>query len=259
MRILLPLAVLFAATPAAARDACFERPGQTTPPCTVEPGKLAVEVELVGWQLSRDEDVREDQVDVANTSLRIGVADHAEVAVAWTPYRHLRTRDRRTGASTRAGGVGDVTLAAKRSFGDADAPVAALRGYVTLPVGREGVGQGDWSAGVQVPLSFDLNDRVSLALTPEADAAADQDGHGRHLAWGSAVGVGLTLSERVSLGADLLWLRDDDPAGHTTQATAELSLAAMLGDNAQVDAGVVAGLNRDSPDVAVLVGFSWRR
>ena len=90
------------------------------------------------------------------------------------------------------------------------------------------------------------------------DAAVDGDGDGRHLAYGSVVGIGFGLSDAVSMSAELSLTRDRDPAGHATEALAGLSSGWQIDADSQWDVGVHAGLNRDSPDVRLYVGFARR-
>ena len=90
------------------------------------------------------------------------------------------------------------------------------------------------------------------------DAAADVDGSGRHLAYGTAGGIGYALTKAVTLTAELAAYRDDDPAGHSTTTLASLSVAWQPSDDLQLDAGGVAGLNHNSPDAELYVGVSER-
>ena len=146
----------------------------------------------------------------------------------------------------------------KRSFGNSDAPLFAIKAYATLPVGHAPSGLGDWSAGMLVPVSLPLTDTVQLALTPEIDAAANGSGDGHHLAFGGAAGLGFKLLKTVSFGTDIRLLRDNDPSGSATKATAGMSIAAQSGDNLQFDTGSNVGLNSNSPDVEIYVGISKR-
>ena len=250
--------LLFWSHPAAANDLCPERPGQTTPPCIVEPGQIILETSVADWSLQRSPGNGVDTVTVGQSTLRIGIAKHAEVTIGWTPFALADARDKATGLLDRRSGPGDVTLAVKHNFGGGSSPPFAVKVFATLPVGRAPSGLGDWSAGMLVPLSLPLTDAIQLALTPEIDAAANSSGKGRHLALGSAVGIGFKLSNKISLGSDIRILRDDDPSGSATKATAGLSIAVQSGDNLQYDIGSNVGLNSNSPDVELYFGIAKR-
>lgn len=258
------LVALLAAVPAWAqekeRDYCPERPGLNTPPCIVDKGHVSVETALADWTLDDQSDQRTDTILIGDTKLRIGLTDTIEAQVGWTPYGHVRQRDKTTGLVDRADAVGDVTLGAKISLvnPDGDKMSVALLPYVSLPVGRSPVGAGDWGAGVLVPLNFSLTDKLSLAATPEVDAAVDEDGSGRHLAYSGTAGLAFKLSDAVTLTGEGQVLRGDDPSGHTTQALAALSLGWMVRKSLQLDLFGAAGLNRDAPDVEVYAGISRR-
>ena len=255
--------LVLAAWPAAAqndREPCFDRPGLGTPPCTVTPGKLVAELGLGDWTLDRTPDTRTDTVVVGDALARIGVAEHAEVRIGWTAFGHERERDRATGAVDKSSGVGDVTLAVNRNLAhpDGSGTSVSVLPYVTVPTGGSTIGAGDWGTGVLIPASFELSHAVALTLTPEIDAAVDQDRHGRHLAYGSVVGLSFSLSDAVSAGTEVQVIRDRDPVEHTTQELAGLSLGWQPGGDVQLDAGTNLGLNHATPDVQVYLGVSRR-
>jgi hypothetical protein len=242
------------------RDYCSDRPGIGTPACTMAPGRVSIEVGLGDWSLDRDATTREDRFQAADLLLRYGVADHAEVQIGWTSLGFTRTRDRATGAVEHASGTGDVTLALRRNLVSPDGSglSVAVMPSVTLPVGRQPAGAGDWGAGVLVPLSYELSDTWSLVTTTEIDAAVDEDGHGRHLAFGEVVGASAKLGETVTATAEYQILADRDPQGHGTSHLSGLSFGWQPTDNFQIDAGTNVGLNHNAPDVEVYFGVSRR-
>ncbi len=254
------LLVIPAAAQAQDRGYCPTRPGLGTTPCTIAPGRVSVETALTDWTLSQDSTQRSDTVLIGDTFVRLGLTDTIEAQVGWTPFGHVRIRDKLAGTIDSANRVGDVTLGFKANLHDPDGSgiSAAVQPFVTLPVGRAPLGAGDWGAGVVVPVTFDLSDKINFATTTEADAAVDQDGHGRHFAASETLGLGFKLSKSLSASIEGQLLRDQDPSGATTQALASLSLAWAAKDNLQFDVGGVAGLNRDAPDVELYIGVSRR-
>ena len=89
-------------------------------------------------------------------------------------------------------------------------------------------------------------------------AAADQDGNGRHVAYSGAAALGYKVSDAVSVGGELWAQRDDDPAGHQTLATADLTLAWQPGKDWQLDLSSYAGLTRATPDIELIAGVTRR-
>lgn len=252
------LAAVAAPATAQERELCTERPGLGTPPCTVAPGRVQVETALVDWTLDRGAGARSDTILFADTVVRVGVGERAEVQLGWTPAGY--SRERAGAAVDRTTRVGDVMLGAKLSLASPDGSgfSAALLPQVSLPIGRRPIGAGDWSTRLLVPVSYDLSDAVQFQASPEVDAAVDEDGRGRHLAYGGTVGLDFTLSDAFETALELQAVRDRDPGGHATHAYGALSLAWKATRALQFDVGANLGLNHASDDVELYAGISRR-
>jgi hypothetical protein len=242
------------------RPLCADRPGLGTPACTIDKGHAIVELGALDWTLERDSTTRSDTISSGDLLVRYGLADTLEVQLGWTAFGHVRTRDRASGAISRSSGTGDVTLALRQNLSNPDGSgfSAALMPFATLPTGGKTTGAGDWGAGVMLPLSYELSDKIGIAATPRVEAAVDADGHGRHLAYGSVVGLSASLTEKLDAALEFQATRDDDPTGHSTELLSSLSLAWQPKDNLQFDVGAVAGLNANSPDLELYVGIAHR-
>ena len=262
MKIASALAALFLAVPAAAqgkpRDYCPARPGLGSPACTMDAGRVSVETSLADWTLDKQGGDRTDTVLIGDTLVRIGLTDNLEAQVGWTPVGLVR--DRSNGVVSRATRVGDMTLGLKANLASPDGSglAVAVQPFVTLPMGKSPVGAGDWGAGVVVPVTYDLSQTVNVQFVPEVDAAVNGSGRGRHFAVSAVVGLGIQLSDRLSVELENQITRDDDPAGRTTQDLAALSFAYKAADNLQFDVGAVAGISRNAPDIELLAGISRR-
>ncbi|WP_375271450.1 transporter [Sphingomonas sp.] len=264
LALILTPALLLAALPAAAQDAplCSDRPGKATPSCVVAPGTVQVETSAVDWTRDEAGGVRSDTLLFADTLLRYGVGGDTEVRVGFTPYVRARTH---TGAGgTRSvsvdDGFGDVGLSLKHRFvdgGDRGVSIAALP-FVILPVGSDAVSAGTVSAGLTLPVDIPLPGGWSLNATPTIAAAADGDGDGRHLTYGNVLALSHSLTTNLGATAEFFVQRDRDPAGHSTQATADFLLAWSPLANWQFDVSTYVGLNRTTPDVELIGGFTRR-
>jgi len=241
------------------REFCADRPGLGTPSCTVDAGHVVVEAGAVDWTLDRDSETRTDTLQAGNLLLRAGLTKTLEAQIGWTAFGHVRERDA-AGAVTRTSGVGDIRVALRQNLASPDGSgfSAAVMPYATLPVGGAAIGAGDWAAGLIAPVHFDLTDKVGLSLTPQVEAAVDEDRHGRHLAYGSVVGLDTSLSDKLNAALEIQLTRDDDPLEAHSEALAGLSFALQTSDDLQFDAGAVVGLNAQSPDVALYVGVARR-
>lgn len=242
------------------RDLCADRPGLGTPACTVDQGRMVVELGLGDWTRQQDAGSRTDTIQAGDALVRLGLSEHLEAQIGWTAYGHARTRDRLSGAVEKDSGVGDVLVALRRNLSSPDGSgfSIAIMPYVYLPTGGSAIGAGDWGAGLIVPVSFDLGGGFSLGLTPQIDAAVDGDRDGRHIAYGSVAGLGFSLSDSVSGAIEAQVTRDEDPAGHGTEALGGLSFAWQPSDDMQFDIGANIGLNADSPDSQVYLGVVRR-
>lgn len=242
------------------RSYCPTRPSLGTTACTIAPKHVSVETAITDWTLDNQPDQRTDTVLLGDTLVRIGVTDRIEAQFGWTPYGHVRTRDKTTQAVDTAGRVGDATFGFKANLlhPDGNGVSIAVQPFVSLPIGRTPVGAGDWSAGVLVPATVDLSKKVNLVTTSEVDAAANRSGHGGHIAYSEVVGLGVKVLRHVTFTLDSQVLRDEDPAEKTTQWLGSASLAWKARKDLQLDLGAVAGLNRAAPDMEVYVGVSRR-
>lgn len=242
------------------RPLCPDRPGLDTPACTVDKGHLLVEGGLVDWSLDRDPAQRTDSFTFGDLLIRYGVTQDTEVQLGWTALGAVRTHDRSNGTVIHASGTGDMSLAVRHNLVHPDGSgfAAAIMPHASLPTGGATLGAGDWGAGLVVPLSYSLSDTIGLSLTPEVDAAVDGDHHGRHLAYGSAVGLSATLARSLTSALEFQAIRDRDSAGHATQALASLSFAWQPRQDLQLDIGAVAGLNHASPDMELYMGIARR-
>lgn len=257
------ICLLAAATPAAAqdlRDLCPTRPGLGTPPCIVDKGHVLAEAALADWTRDQDDATRSDTLSAGDLLLRYGIDAQSEVQFGWTAYGHQRERDRLTGNVEESGGTGDVTLAFKRSLAQPDGSgfSIAVQPFATIPTGGDTIGAGDWSAGLIVPFSAELAKGVSLQFSPEADAAVDEDRHGRHLSYGTVAGIGLDLSESVNAALEISAFRDEDPSGHSTEVLLAASLGWQPSDAWQLDVGSAFGINASSPDARLYLGLARR-
>lgn len=239
------------------RAFCADRPGLGTPPCTLAPGTMMIEVGLAGWDHSGDAAQVSDDWSGGDVLLRIGIDERTELQVGQSGFTANRIRDRSSGQVARVSGLGDTTIAIQRGLAGANGAVA-VQAFLTLPTGHAGIGAGTWAAGAKLPVALALHDGFELDLTPEVDAAADASGAGRHFTWGGVVGLGHAIGPSVSAELEVAGWRDLDPAGHQFDARAALSLAWQAGRAWQIDAELDQGLSAAAPDQAIRLGLAHR-
>jgi hypothetical protein len=253
-------AALLSPVAAQARDFCPNRPSLGEGPCVLDKGGVAIETSLADWEHDRSGQERTDTLLIADTLLRFGVSDHAELQLEWQPYGREVTRDRVLGETERKDRVGDLTLGTRVNLANPDGSGFswAVQPAVTLPVGRQPIGGGDWGASLMVPVSYEFNDSLTLELTPEVAGEVDEDGHGRHLAYGNIIGLEVALTDALTTSIEGELRRDDDPVEPATYVRGALSLGWMTNDDTQLDIGTAVGLNHDTPDLRLYAGVARR-
>jgi hypothetical protein len=229
---------------------CADRPGKATGTCTAPAGHWQIETGLADWSLQKGGGERDTALVLGETTIKYGLTDSADVEVDVTPWQH----------SGGASGIGDVSLIYKQRLTSSDAPLqVALRPFVKAPTAKHSLGNGKWEAGLLVPVGYAIpRSPFSIALTPEMDWAADADGHGHHAAMAEVAAIGWAASDRLNLSAELWGSWDWDPSRTTRQASADGSVAYLLGNDVQLDAGANFGLNRATPDVEIYTGVAVR-
>ncbi|HUP67124.1 MAG TPA: transporter [Sphingomicrobium sp.] len=249
---------LLSSTAARADAICAARPGKSTPACTVPAGHFQVEAALADWSLQRASGERDTLLVIGETTFKYGATDRSDIEIDVTPWQ--RTTSKTGALRDRASGIGDVTVAYKRQLTAPDGDVQlALLPVVKIPTAKHSLGNGKWEAGLLVPIGFSIaNSPISIGLTPELDWTADADGHGHHAAMAQVVSLGWQLTGKLSLSGGLWGQWDWDPTGTGRQASADGSIAYLLSDDVQLDAGASFGLKRRTPDLELYTGISKR-
>jgi hypothetical protein len=258
MRISVAALALLAATPAVAQDEprfCPNRPDLGASSCTTDPGRVLVEYSALDWQRSDGGGEREDQLLAGDLLIRTGLDSRTEMQVSGILYGHLRARG--AGGAVRVDrGIGDIRLAVRRNVlrPDGAALSIAVEPFVTLPVGARGIGAGDWSAGVVLPVNYDLGAGWRAGFTGTAHAAVDDDGDGRHFSANGALGLGYAISDRVGVTGEISVTREEDPFDPRTETVTAASIAWQPLDRLQFDLLAVVGLTRTAPDLRLVAG-----
>ena len=258
--ILLAAFGLFGSAAAAADEQpiCADRPGKSTPACTVPAGHWQLETGFADWSLQKDDGERDASLVLGETTVKYGLTGSSDLEIDVTPWQ--RATSRAAGFHEAASGIGDVKLLYKQQLTSGDAALqVTLMPVVKVPTARHSLGNGKWEDGLLLPIDYSIGKSpFSIELTPELDWAADADGHGHHAAMEQVVSLGWQSTEKLNLSAELWTGWDWDPSGTTRQASADGSAAYLLSNDVQLDAGVNFGLNRATPDVELYGGVSVR-
>jgi hypothetical protein len=256
------LAALLLVIPAAAEadeaPICATRPGKSTAPCTVPAGHFQLEAGLADWSVQKAGGERDTLLVIGETNFKYGLTDRSDIELDITPWQ--RSTSRAAGVHDSATGFGDLVASYKQQLTSADAPVQlTVLPYVKVPTAKHSLGNGKWEGGLLVPILYSIGKApFSINLTPELDWVADSDGNGHHLGMVQVVSMGWAAADRLSLSADLWGQWNWDPDGTTRQYSADGSVAYLVNNDLQLDAGANFGLNRNTPDIELYGGISKR-
>lgn len=237
---------------------CADRPGKATSACTVLDGHWQVETGFADWTLQKQSGERDTSLAIGETTLKYGLTGSSDIEVDVTPWQ--RASSRGPGFRDSASGIGDVNVLYKQRLSSADAALqVVVMPVVKVPTAKHELGNGKWEGGLLLPIGYAIpNSPLSIGLTPEVDWAANADGHGHHAAMAQVIGLGWAANDRFNISAELWGGWDWDPTGTTRQASADASVAYLLSNTVQLDAGANLGLNPNTPDVELYGGVSKR-
>ncbi len=228
-----------------------DRPGFLFAPTLVPRGRLQVETGIPTWTVLREsgDEVQAWSLPVA---LRFGLSERVELRAALPTWTHVHTEI--GGVSERDRGASDLELGAKLALAPLAGGPLALQGSVRLPTGADGFtteevgGAAYLLHGRDLGHAYWLQAMAGVAHLP-IDGAEDQTSGAlaalvsRPLAAGWSVFVEATALPGLNhaagqsyLGTALIW---------TPSPRVQLDLSADF------------GLDEDSSDGIVALGFSW--
>jgi hypothetical protein len=224
-----------------------------TPACTLGPGQAMIEVTVLGFDRTVQPAAETEVYTFADTLLRYGIDDSAEIQLGLTGYVDATATDRLGSEVAQASGIGDSYLAVRRGFSG-----FALEAYVTLPTGDDAVSAGTWGAGMVVPIDLPSPGRFQLSLTPEIGAVPNASGEGRHLLYGAVLGVSGELAPNWGGGLEISAVHDKAPEEHEFGSKLAGTLAYQATERLQFNAEVDVVVAGPAPRTIALAGFALR-
>jgi hypothetical protein len=253
---------LLCVLPAAAEDLkpiCSDRPGRGTGACTVEQGHWQVELGLWDGTFQHRDGVTTDVTSAANPAVKYGISDDADIEASMAFYQSVRVHDLSGGQTFK--GVGDLFLRAKWNPAgeDGDGEFSwILAPFIKVPTASRGLGNGGVEGGLLLPLSYEFEDGWSLESTPEADILLNRKANGYYADMVDVIGLSRDIAGGFNLGLEIWTNQDLDPGGTTSQYGLGPTLAWQPDPDNQFDGGFLIGLNRQTPELELYVGFSRR-
>lgn len=244
------------------RAFCTDRPTKSTGPCTVDAGHFQIESDVFNVTYDTSGGADTTTLLYTNPTLKLGLTNAIDAEINISPWGSIASKDRRTGRTARASGVGDLYLRLKANLlGDDSGDVAvAIEPYVKIPTAPTGIGNGAVEGGVVVPIQVNLPANWSLTIDPEGDALKNAVGDGDHFNMSGLLSFSRPVSKTVTLSLELWSDVNFDPGGTATQASFDLGAAWIPAahPNFQLDGGVNLGLNNQTPAAQAYVGVSQR-
>ncbi|WP_426115997.1 transporter [Massilia sp. PWRC2] len=211
------------------------------------------------------ERTRRDGLDHRATStpslLRLGVSDSVELRIETEGRLHDWTRG---AASDDTRGMADSSLGVKWHVRDGgtggaegSAPALGVLLHADLTSGARAVRAAGVRPSLRGVAEWELADEFSVGVMPGLASEVGDDGR-RFTSGIAAVSVGKQWNERWRSFVELAAPRIA-PARHGgSLLTFDIGGAWLLNKQCQIDAGLSAGLNRNTPDLAVTFGVSFK-
>jgi hypothetical protein len=256
------LCLPFAAAAAADDDTIStDRPSVAESSQVVGKGRVQLETG-VQWDRQRDDTLHERTL-YTPTLLRIGVGESTELRIETDGRTIVHDADPATGAHTVTAGYADTELGVKWHLKDQQQdrqmsqPSLGVLLHAVLPSGsRELRGHG-LRPSLRLSAEWELPHGLSLGLMP--GLAIDSDDKGARFGYGIlAASLGKEFNQRLHGFAELAAPRIARASHGGTDAVVDTGLTYLLNKDVQVDAMVVHGLNRRTPDLSLAVGLSVR-
>lgn len=236
-------ALLCIATTATADPISAERPGFSTAPGTLAPGRYQVEAGFEYQEHDRGSD--STLFSAPFLLLRAGLTDRTEVQVGWMGYSELRFDH-----GPDQDGTSDMSVLLKYRLTDEGAATAVgVFGSLSLPVGSDAFSSDNVDPTFGLAWTTDNGLFGTFVL---ASPTADDE---RSTEFSGSLGAGLSHGDR--LGSFIEYFGTiSDSAGPTHQLNGGFTY--LPDQNLQIDLYVGAGLNHRAPDLFTGAGVAWR-
>lgn len=225
-----------------------DRPGVTDSPLTSAPGKFRIEATAFGLTYDEGEEVN----TFGNAFLNAGIFKDTELQLGFGGFiNQPEARDPKSGAA-------DTVLRLKYNVtGNEGGDTAfAILPYLVLPTGEEGFGSDKVSMGINFPLSFTLNEKVSLGVMPIWFHEPNQDKSGLHHDFQLATIVGFRVIEELEIFVQAL-NKASTETGSGWQALYGGGAAYLIRPDFQVDLELNSGVTGRDENLLVTTGFTY--
>jgi outer membrane putative beta-barrel porin/alpha-amylase len=245
------------------RELSTDRPDVTESPYTVDAGHFQAEISFVEYARDDEGGVELEQLAVLPMNLKVGLLHNVDLQFVFTPYIHQEADANAFSQSDSGFGETQLRLKVNLWGNDGDGPFAtlpdtalAVMPFVQLPTGEDDLGFADEvEGGVIVPFATSLPREFTLGLMVEFDFVRDDADDGYDLEFLHTASVGHDLVGDLAGFVEYVGVAS---TGDRYQSSLGAGLTYGLGPDAQLDGGLLVGLNENAQDLLLFAGLSFR-
>lgn len=237
-------------------------------PFTIEPGRLAIELDFINFVYDRhNPDRANERVRAWEWPLlfRYGVMDNLEIQFGMELYVRESVRDRDASTRETADGFGDITLGVKYNlWGNDDwdrdiegATALALIPYLRLPTNRHGLTSRAVEGGVFVPFAIEDVFGFEIEWTPGFHAIRNSSDDDYEFEWSSLLVLNRELFAGIEGFVEFESFINSE-SGEPWVGQLASGLTWDITDNTVLEGGVSFGLTRSADDFGVFLTFVQR-
>ncbi len=253
--ILIAASILcMSATIARADDICADRPAKALSPCTVSPGNFQLETDGINITSQRMSATSTTTVLAPNPTLKYGLSPNSDIEFN-IGNEIMGTRT--TGVTSSVTGISDLYVRMKFEVLNQTKLQIAISPWIKIPTADRSIGNGAFESGITLPVEYVINDKWTVTYVQDIDSLKNSGISGYHTNTAETVSVGRALPHNLSLALELWSEYNDDPLQREQQYSMDTALS-WVKNNLEYDVGVNFGLNKETPQSQVYMGFSDR-
>lgn len=242
------------------RDLDTDRPDKTNSPHTLDAGHFQIETGLLGYShdAHSPDGTHTRSWTVADTVLRIGLTNWAEIQFEIPFYESVRASDALTHETGHASGIGDLSIFLKANIwgNDKGENAGGMEFFVKTPTASHGLGNGKVEGGALILLGTKLPGDFDLGFNTGAGVSANDDG-GYHADISNSISISHALVGPLSAYVEFF---SSVPTRQSSdwEGTVDVGLTCQIEKNLQLDAGINVGVTRAADDLETFFGVSYR-
>lgn len=242
------------------RNLSADRPDTTESPATVDAGRLQVEMSFFDFERDRQDGRTTNTWNFAATNLKLGLTHNVDLQFVFDALTYERVGG--GGAPvTETTGFGDVQVRVKVNLwgndpAEGEDTAFGVMGFVKIPTGTD-LSNDHVEGGWMFMLGWDGGESWSLGFMAQIDAVYDEAEDDYDAEFLHTAALGFDIAGPLGGFVEYAGVVSSD-ADVDYRAWVNTGMTWTCLRNLQLDAGVRVGLTRQTEDVGVFVGMTWR-